>query len=32
MMIPEKMHAVLKEEGGVAITTLGPTGPHRVNT
>ncbi|MDY0212769.1 MAG: pyridoxamine 5'-phosphate oxidase family protein [Desulfuromonadaceae bacterium] len=32
MLIPEKMHAVLKEEGVVAIATQGSTGLHMVNT
>ena len=32
MLIPEKMHAVLKEEGVVAIATQGNAGPHMVNT
>ncbi|MDX9898718.1 MAG: pyridoxamine 5'-phosphate oxidase family protein [Spirochaetia bacterium] len=31
-MIPEKMRDVLKEEGVVAITTMGAAGPHMVNT
>jgi hypothetical protein len=32
MMIPETMRAVLKQDGVVAIATLGPDGPHMVNT
>ena len=32
MKIPEKMREVLREEGVVAITTSGKTGPHMVNT
>lgn len=32
MLIPEKMRDVLKEEGVVAIVTLGTAGPHMVNT
>lgn len=31
-MIPEKMLEVLKNDGVVAITTLGQDGPHMVNT
>jgi hypothetical protein len=31
-MIPEKMLQVLKNDGVVAIATLGPDGPHMVNT
>lgn len=31
-MIPEKMLEVLKHDGVVAIATLGPDGPHMVNT
>ncbi len=31
-MIPEKMLQVLKQDGVVAIATLGPDGPHMVNT
>jgi predicted pyridoxine 5'-phosphate oxidase superfamily flavin-nucleotide-binding protein len=31
-MIPETMKEVLKQEGVVAIATLGPDGPHMVNT
>lgn len=31
-MIPEKMLEVLKKDGVVAIATLGPEGPHMVNT
>jgi predicted pyridoxine 5'-phosphate oxidase superfamily flavin-nucleotide-binding protein len=31
-MIPEKMTEVLKNEGVVAIATLGQDGPHMVNT
>ena len=32
MDIPEKMLEVLKQDGVVAIATLGPDGPHMVNT
>jgi hypothetical protein len=32
MEIPEKMREVLKQDGVVAIATLGPDGPHMVNT
>ena len=32
MEIPEKMMEVLKKDGVVAIATLGPEGPHMVNT
>lgn len=32
MMIPEKMLEILKQDGAVAITTLGQEGPHMVNT
>jgi hypothetical protein len=32
MEIPEKMMEVLKKDGVVAIATLGPDGPHMVNT
>lgn len=32
MMIPEKMLEVLKNDGVVAIATLGKDGPHMVNT
>jgi predicted pyridoxine 5'-phosphate oxidase superfamily flavin-nucleotide-binding protein len=31
-MIPEKLREVLKNDGVVAIATLGPDGPHMVNT
>lgn len=31
-MIPEKLRDVLKQDGVVAIATLGPEGPHMVNT
>jgi hypothetical protein len=31
-MIPEKLLDVLKQDGVVAIATLGPEGPHMVNT
>ena len=31
-MIPEKLLEVLKQDGVVAITTLGQNGPHMVNT
>lgn len=31
-MIPEKLREVLKKDGVVAIATLGPDGPHLVNT
>ncbi len=31
-MIPEKMKEVLKQDGVVAIATLGQDGPHMVNT
>jgi predicted pyridoxine 5'-phosphate oxidase superfamily flavin-nucleotide-binding protein len=31
-MIPEKMREVLKQDGVVAIATLGQDGPHMVNT
>jgi hypothetical protein len=31
-MIPEKLLQVLKNDGVVAIATLGPDGPHMVNT
>lgn len=31
-MIPEKLLEVLKHDGVVAIATLGPNGPHMVNT
>jgi hypothetical protein len=31
-MIPEKLREVLKQDGVVAIATLGPEGPHMVNT
>ena len=32
MEIPEKLSEVLKKDGVVAIATLGPDGPHMVNT
>ena len=32
MMIPEKLQEIMKKDGVVAIATLGPDGPHRVNT
>ena len=32
MAIPEKLLEVLKKDGVVAIATLGPDGPHMVNT
>ncbi len=32
MAIPEKLLEVLKKDGVVAIATLGPEGPHMVNT
>lgn len=32
MEIPEKLREVLKKDGVVAIATLGPDGPHLVNT
>ncbi len=32
MKIPEKLSEVLKKDGVVAITTMGPEGPHMVNT
>jgi hypothetical protein len=31
-MIPEKLKEILKKDGVVAIATLGPDGPHMVNT
>ena len=31
-MIPEKLREVLKQDGVVAIATLGQEGPHLVNT
>ena len=31
-MIPEKLQEVMKKDGVVAISTLGPDGPHMVNT
>ena len=31
-MIPDKLLEVLKQDGVVAIATLGPDGPHMVNT
>ncbi|QEM67419.1 pyridoxamine 5'-phosphate oxidase family protein [Geobacter sp. FeAm09] len=31
-MIPEKLAEVMKQDGVVAIATLGPDGPHMVNT
>ena len=32
MEVPEKLREVLKKDGVVAIATLGPDGPHMVNT
>ena len=32
MVIPEKLLQVLKNDGVVAIASLGPDGPHMVNT
>jgi len=32
MMVPEKLLEILKQDGVVAIATLGPDGPHMVNT
>jgi len=32
MMIPEKLLEILKQDGVVAIATLGQDGPHLVNT
>ena len=31
-MIPEKLLEIMKQDGVVAIATLGPDGPHMVNT
>ena len=31
-MIPEKLQQIMKQDGVVAIATLGPDGPHLVNT
>jgi hypothetical protein len=31
-MIPEKLQEIMKRDGVVAIATLGPAGPHMVNT
>lgn len=31
-MIPEKLQEIMKTDGVVAIATLGPDGPHMVNT
>lgn len=31
-MIPEKLQEIMKNDGVVAIATLGPDGPHLVNT
>ena len=31
-MIPEKLQEIMKKDGVVAIATLGPDGPHLVNT
>ena len=31
-MIPEKLQELMKQDGVVAIATLGPDGPHMVNT
>jgi len=31
-MVPEKVQEILKQDGVVAIATLGPLGPHLVNT
>lgn len=31
-MIPEKMQEIMKKDGVVALATLGPDGPHMVNT
>jgi hypothetical protein len=31
-MIPEKLKEIMKKDGVVAIATLGPHGPHLVNT
>ena len=31
-MIPEKLQEIMKKDGVVAIATLGPDGPHMVNT
>lgn len=32
MMVPEKLLEILMQDGVVAIATLGPDGPHMVNT
>jgi len=31
-MIPEKLSKIMKQDGVVALATLGPDGPHMVNT
>jgi hypothetical protein len=31
-MLPEKLLEILKKDGAAAITTVGPDGPHMVNT
>ena len=31
-MIPDKLQKIMKQDGVVAIATLGPDGPHMVNT
>jgi hypothetical protein len=31
-MIPEKLQEIMKKDGVVAIATMGPDGPHMVNT
>src|SRR5664279_2361616 len=31
-MIPDKLQKIMKQDGDVAIATLGPDGPHMVNT
>ncbi len=31
-MIPDKLQQIMKQDGVVAIATLGPDGPHMVNT
>ena len=31
-MIPDKLQRIMKQDGVVAIATLGPDGPHMVNT
>ena len=31
-MIPDKLQAIMKQDGVVAIATVGPDGPHLVNT